>query len=78
MPLVLVTVMRCHSAPNTLRSACTSHCALPPRAGVNVSCDMKCKAPASAERRSPCRASIRATNFSSSSETCATSIRVGW
>ena len=40
-PLVLAMTISLAAWPNTLRSAATSADALPPRAGVKVSCDMK-------------------------------------
>ena len=40
-PLVLATTMSLAASPKVLRNAITSAAALPPRAGVKVSCDMK-------------------------------------
>ncbi len=63
-PFVLATTMESMSGPNTLRSACTSALALPPRAGVYVSWETNTASLASSRRLIPQRASNSLTSFS--------------
>ena len=77
-PFVFATMTRSAPAPNTFRSAAISAAALPPRAGVYVSCETNTVLGAIAVRFTPKRLSAERTRFSTTSATCATSSRVAW
>ena len=75
-PFVFAMTISLAAWPNTLRRAATSADALPPRAGVNVSCDMNTVSGAMWKRLIPNRRSADATRLSIVIATCGTSRRV--
>ena len=77
-PFVLAMTISLAAWPNTLRSAATSADALPPRAGVKVSCDMNTVSGAMWYRLMPKRRSADAMRLSIVWVTWATSRRVAW
>ncbi len=77
-PLVLAMMMLLADSPKAWRRAVTSAEALPPRAGVKVSCDMKTVCGAMAWRLRPKRRSPAATRFSMTMAMWFTSSRVPW
>ncbi len=76
-PLVLVMTTRSASAPKTRRSALISAAALPPRAGVYVSCETNIVEGAIACRDTP-RPSASRTRDSMTPPMCSTSSLVPW
>ena len=77
-PFVLATTISLAAGPKAFRSAATSAAALPPRAGVNVSCDMKTVDGAIACRLIPNRRSAEVIRLSTTPEMWSTSRRVPW
>ena len=77
-PFTLVMTMSSALSENVLRRAMTSAAALPPRAGVYVSCDMKIMLGARSRRSRPWRDSQEPTSFSITPEMCSTSKREPW
>ncbi len=77
-PLVFATMISFAASPNVSRKAITSAAALPPLAGVNVSCDINTVCGAIAYRFKPKRRSAEVTRLFITRLMCSTSRRVPW